>query len=131
MRGNGVKVKDGIDVNSIMRDMMFIILEGILNQEMGEELGYSRYNYRNEDIGNSRNGYSKKTMHTSYGAWYPKRAKRWVWASDCKKYQNTGAQDMEERIISMYIKGMTISDMENIWENYIILKFLIVQSAEL
>ena len=67
MRENDIKVKDGTDVNSIMRGMMFIILEGILNQEMDEELGYSRYNYRNEDIGNSRNGYSKKTRHTSYG----------------------------------------------------------------
>lgn len=35
---DNVKVKDGTDVNSIMRDMMFIILEGALDKEMDEEL---------------------------------------------------------------------------------------------
>lgn len=39
LKENNVKVKDGIDVNTIMRDMMSIILEGILEQEMDEELG--------------------------------------------------------------------------------------------
>ena len=31
MKENNVKVKDGTDVNSIMRDMMSIILEGALD----------------------------------------------------------------------------------------------------
>ena len=55
LKKNNVKIKDRTDVNSIMRDMMSIILEGALDQEMDEELGYSR------------NGHSQKTMHTSYG----------------------------------------------------------------
>ena len=38
MKENNVKVKDGTDVNSIMRDMMSIILESALDQEMDEEL---------------------------------------------------------------------------------------------
>ena len=67
LKENNVKVKDGTDVNSIMRDMMSIILEGVLDQEMGEELGYSKYDYRNKDTDNSRNGHSQKTMHTNYG----------------------------------------------------------------
>ena len=67
MKENNVKVKDGTDVNSIMRDMMSIILEGALDQEMDEELGYSKYDYRNKETDNSRNGHSQKTMHTSYG----------------------------------------------------------------
>ncbi len=59
-------VKDGKDVNSIMREMMSIILEGNLDGELEEELGYSKYDCKNKDTHNSRNGYSKKTMHTSY-----------------------------------------------------------------
>ena len=47
LKENNVKVKDGTDVNSIMRDMMSIILEGALAQEMDEELGYSKYDYWN------------------------------------------------------------------------------------
>lgn len=67
LKKNNVTVKDGTDVNSIMRDMMSIILEGALDQEMDEELGYSKYDYRNKETDNSRNGHSQKTMHTSYG----------------------------------------------------------------
>ena len=67
LKENNVKVKDGTDVNSIMRDMMSIVLEGALDQELDEELGYSKYDYRNKETDNSRNGYSQKTLHTSYG----------------------------------------------------------------
>lgn len=67
MKENDVQVKDGTDVNAIMRDMMSIILEGALDEELNEELGYSKYDYRNKDTDNSRNGHSQKTMHTSYG----------------------------------------------------------------
>lgn len=34
---------------------------------MDEELGYSKYDYRNKETDYSRNGHSQKTMHTSYG----------------------------------------------------------------
>ena len=47
LKENNVKVKDGTDVNSIMRDMMSIILEGALDQELDEELGYSKDNWAN------------------------------------------------------------------------------------
>lgn len=67
LKENNVKVKDGTDVNTIMRDMMSIILEGALDQEIDEELGYSNYDYRNKETDNSRNGHSQKIMHTSYG----------------------------------------------------------------
>lgn len=67
LKENNVNVKDRIDVNSIIRDMMSIILEGALDQEMDEELGYFKFDYRNKEMYNSRNGHSQKTMHTSYG----------------------------------------------------------------
>ena len=42
-----ISIKDGTDVNSIMRDMMSVLLEGALDEELDEELGYSKYDYRN------------------------------------------------------------------------------------
>ena len=115
LKENNVMVKDGTDVNSIMRDMMSIILEGALDQEMDEELGYSKYDYRNKDTDNSRNGHSQKTMHTSYGDMeigIPRDRKGEFEPQIVKKYQNTVTQDMEEKIISMYAKGMTTNDIE-------------------
>lgn len=67
LKENNIKVKDGTGVNSIMRDMMSIILEGALEQELNEKFGYSRYDCRNKETDNSGNGHSQKTMHTSYG----------------------------------------------------------------
>ena len=116
LKENNVKVKDGTDVNSIMRDMMSIILEGALDQEMDEALGYSKYDYRNKETDNSRNGHSQKTMHTSYGDMeidIPRDRKGEFEPQIIKKYQNTVTQDMEEKIISMYAKGMTTNDIES------------------
>lgn len=67
LKENNVKVKDGTDINSIMRDMMSVFLEGSLDQKIDEELGYSKYGYQNKETDNSRNGHSQKNIHTNYG----------------------------------------------------------------
>ena len=41
LKNNDISIKDGTDVNSIMRDMMSVLLEGALDEELDEELGYS------------------------------------------------------------------------------------------
>ena len=62
-----LRIQDGSDVKNIMRDMMSVLLEGALDGELDDSLGYNKYDYKNKDTGNSRNGHSNKTMHTSYG----------------------------------------------------------------
>lgn len=116
LKENDVKIKDGTDVNSIMRDMMSIILEGALDEELEQKLGYSKYDYRNKETNNARNGHSQKTMHTSYGDMpidVPRDRNGEFEPQIIKKYQNTITQDMEEKIISMYAKGMTTADIGN------------------
>ena len=95
---------------------MSIILEGALDQELDEELGYSKYDYRNKETDNSRNRHSQKTLHTSYGDMeidVPRDRKGDFEPQVVKKYQNSITQDMEEKIISMYAKGMTTADIES------------------
>ena len=60
LKNNDISMKDGTDVNSIVCDMMFVLLEGVLDEELNEELGYSKYDYRNKETANSRNGHSPK-----------------------------------------------------------------------
>ena len=67
LKENDIRIKNGTDVNTVMQDMMSVILEDVLDEELDEGLGYSKYDYRNKNTDNSRNGHSKKTMHTSYG----------------------------------------------------------------
>jgi len=60
LKNNDISIKNGTDVNAVVRDMMSILLEEALDEELNEELGYSRYDYRNKETDNSRNGHSKK-----------------------------------------------------------------------
>lgn len=117
LKDNDISVKNGTDVNAIMRDMMSVILEGALDEELNEELGYSRYDYRNKDTNNSRNGHSGKNMHTSYGDMeiaVPRDRNGEYEPRLIKKYQNTVTQDMEEKILSMYAKGMRQPEILNL-----------------
>ena len=116
LKDNDIRIKDGIDVNAVMRDMMSVLLEGVLDEELDEELGYSKYDYKNKDTDNSRNGHSTKTMHTSYGDMemaVPRDRNGEYEPQLIKKYQNTVTQDMEGKILSMYAKGMTTGDIES------------------
>ena len=116
LKSNDISIKSGTDVNSVMRDMMSVLLEGALDEELDQELGYSKYDYRNKETDNSRNGHSKKTMHTSYGDMdvsIPRDRNGEYEPRLIKKYQNTVTQDMEEKILSMYAKGMTTGDIES------------------
>ncbi len=109
-------LKDGNDVKDMMREMLSVVLVGSLEGE----LGYSKYDYKNKDTDNSRNGYSKKTMHTSYGDFdisIPRDRNGEYEPQIIKKHQNTITQDMEEKILSMYAKGMTMSDIESHFED--------------
>ena len=116
LKDNGIRIKDGTDVNSVMRDMISVLLEGVLDEELDEELGCSKYDYRNKETDNSRSGHSKKTMHTSYGDMdvsIPRDRNGDYEPQLIKKYRNTATQDMEEKILSMYAEGMTTGDIES------------------
>ena len=104
LKDNDINIKNGGDVNAVMRDMMSVLLEDALDEELDEELGYSRYDYRNKGTDNSRNGHSQKTMHTSYGDMeiaIPRDRNGEFEPQLIKKYQNTVTQDMEEKILSI------------------------------
>ena len=117
LENNDISIKNGTDVNAVMRDMMSALLEGALDEELDEELGCSKYDSRNKDTENSRNGHSQKTMHTSYGDMevaIPRDRNGEYEPQLIIKYQNTITQDMEEKILSMYAKGMTTGDIESL-----------------
>ncbi len=97
--------------------MISTVLENGLDAELEEELGYSKYDYRNKDTDNARNGYSKKNIKTSYGELEVKIPRDRQGEFDpqlIKKQQNTLSQDIEENIISMYAKGMTTKDIADL-----------------
>jgi len=109
-------IKDPADLQIFIKEMMRQAVEGSLEGELDEELGYTRYDYRNKETENSRNGYSKKTVHTDMGDMeisVPRDRKGEFEPQLVPKHVNTISQDMEAKIISMYAKGMTQADIES------------------
>ena len=63
----GLDVKNFDDLKDVFKMMVGEILENGLDGELDDELGYTKYDYRNKSGENSRNGYSKNTLKTSFG----------------------------------------------------------------
>ena len=111
----GLDVKNFEDLKDVFKMMVGEMLENGLDGELDDELGYTKYDYRNKESENSRNGYSKKTLKTSFGETeikVPRDRDGEFEPQLVKKNQTTLTGDIEEKIISMYAKGMTTSDIE-------------------
>ncbi len=50
-----------------MKELTADLIQRALDAELEEELGYSRYDYKNKSTYNSRNGYSKKRVKSGQG----------------------------------------------------------------
>lgn len=61
------KPETAMDVQEMLNDPLGDTLQGMLEGEQEDELGYSKYDYANKDTDNSRNGYSKKNVVSSMG----------------------------------------------------------------
>lgn len=55
------KTVDAEGVQSMLKDLLGDTLQGMLETELEEELGYSKYDYKSKETDNHRNGYSKKS----------------------------------------------------------------------
>lgn len=104
------------DIENLFKETIAEFMENGLDAELDDELGYSKYDYKNKDTDNSRNGRSSKTLRTSFGdvqVAVPRDRKGEFEPQLLKKNQTSISQDIEEKILSMYAKGMTTSDIES------------------
>ena len=98
------------DIQSLFKETIAEFMENGLDAELDDELGYSKYDYKNKETDNSRNGHSSKTLRTSFGdveVSVPRDRKGEFEPQVLKKNQTSISQDIEEKILSMYAKGMT------------------------
>lgn len=103
------------DIQSLFKDTIAEFMENGLEAELEDDLGYSKYDYKNKSTDNSRNGHSSKTLRTSFGdveVAVPRDRKGEFEPQLLKKNQTSVSQDIEEKILSMYAKGMTTGDIE-------------------
>ena len=104
---------DAQDVQEMLKDLLGDTLQGMLEAEMDQKLGYSKYDYQNKETDDSRNGYSHKTVTSSMGDIdldIP-RDRRGEFEPQIVKKHQTDISNIEDQVLSMYAKGMTTRDI--------------------
>ena len=96
------------DIQELFNDTIAEFMENGLEAELDDQLGYSRYDYKNKDTDNSRNGHSIKTLRTSFDdveVSVPWDRKSKFEPKVLRKNQTSVSQDIEEKILSMYARA--------------------------
>ena len=110
------KIKGVKDIEDILKKMFGNVLQQFLEAEMDDTLGYSKYDYKNKKTDNARNGYSQKRVRTSMGEMgisIPRDRKSEYEPMIIPKYSKDVSPTIEDQILSMYAKGMSMKDIHN------------------
>ena len=107
--------KDAKDVQEMLKDLLGDTLQGMLEAEMDDHLGYSKYDYQNKETSDSRNGFSKKTVTSSMGpiTLDIPRDREGTFEPQAVKKNETDISSIEDQVLSMYAKGMTTRDIRD------------------
>lgn len=106
--------KTGEELDSFLKTVFNRGTEQILNGELDHHLGYQKHSIEGNLTGNSRNGYSKKKLKSEYGEVdinVPRDRNGTFEPKLIPKHTRTKS-GIETLIISLYAKGMTVSDIE-------------------
>lgn len=108
-------IKSAKDIEEAFKEMFSPMLHDMLEGELDEHLGYGRYEHNGESGTNSRNGHSSKTVTTSFGDMEldVPRDRNSTFEPQIVRKQQRDVSDIENRIISMYAKGMTTRDISS------------------
>ena len=104
--------KTGEELQHFLKSIQKRDIEKMLEGELDAHLDYDKHSPRKED--NSRNGYSKKTIKTSYGDDQIKvpRDRDASYNPMIIPKRKSMVEGLENVIVSLYAKGMSVSDIE-------------------
>lgn len=106
--------QDLMGEDGAIRKLIKCSLEGILEAELSEHLGYEKYSPTGKNTGNSRNGKTCKTIRNDNGEidiTVPRDRNGSFDPVIVKKYERTFGP-IEDKIISMYAKGISTRDIQ-------------------
>lgn len=101
--------------NGAIKKLIKSSLENILEAKLSEHLGYEKHSPEGNNSGNSRNGKTHKSIKTDEGMIdleIPRDRNSSFDPIIVKKYEKT-LGPIEDKIISMYAKGMTTRDIQS------------------
>ncbi|MGG1474523.1 IS256 family transposase, partial [Brevibacillus agri] len=102
------------DVHTMLKDLFRDTIQQLFEAEMDDHLGYTKHSTDGDHSGNSRNGYSKKTLKTKFGNTEIRvpRDRNGEFEPHIVKKHETTTNGLEEQIIALYAKGMSTRDIE-------------------
>jgi transposase-like protein len=105
--------RDMADVQDLLKGLFKDAIEAMLEGEMEEHLGYEKHSAAGKGSGNSRNGYSQKTLKSEIGeaAISIPRDRNGEFDPQVIAKRQTRTDDLEHRVLAMYAKGMSTRDI--------------------
>ncbi len=106
--------EDILGEDGLLRRLTKRVAERVLEAEMEQHLGYSKHDVTGNNTGNSRNGKSGKTVRSVHGEidLQVPRDRNGQFAPQLVKKGERQLNGFDERIISLYAKGMTTRDIQ-------------------
>lgn len=101
------------ELQQALKDLFASTLQEMLEAELDDYLGYSKYDYKNKATKNSRNGSTSKKVLSDFGEVdiaIPRDREGDFEPKAIKKYQND-ISGIEDKILGMYAKGMSTRDI--------------------
>ena len=108
------KIKTQEEFEDLIQRLYKQGVEALLKAEIKEHLGYPKYDPTGKNSGNSRNGFSRKTLKTNLGEVpldVPRDRNSTFDPVVVPKHERMSAK-IEHAIITMYTRGMTTRDIE-------------------
>ena len=111
-------VKTPEDLNNLSAFLTKLTVEAALKVEMDHHLGYDKNDLTGHHSGNSRNGYSSKTLKGDHGevALQTPRDRNGCFEPQLIKKRQTRITGMDDQILSLYAKGMSTRDIVSAFE---------------
>ena len=108
-------IRSAHDIEIALRDMMKETLQEMLENELTEQLGYTKYEYSDDEKTNYRNGYSKKTVHSTNGdiELNIPRDRNGEFEPIIVEKGSKDISNIEEKIIRMYARGISNREIYN------------------
>ncbi len=101
------------DIAALSRQLLKLTVERALQVEMEEPLGYAKHAQEGHGSGNSRNGYSSKTLKGNIGEVeiQPPRDRQGCFEPQLIGKGQTRLTEFDDQILTLYAKGMTTRDI--------------------
>ena len=102
-------IKDLKDIHELVKEMTGSLIQEMLEAELENDLGYSKWDYRNKNTTSSRNGYSEKSLKSSQGEISVKipRDRDGEFEPQLIQKHQTDISTIEDKILFLYSQGMS------------------------